>query len=115
MPSNESDCWMGLCGVVYDLSVYTPVHPGGSLLVAVYCGENATDQYAAYHNTSLLADVEMYRVGQLTPVEEDGGQNMLKDPSIVAVAAPPKEERGGALDDIFSRSLRRQQQANLTP
>jgi cytochrome b involved in lipid metabolism len=43
MPSNESDCWMGLCGVVYDLSVYTPVHPGGSLLVAVYCGENATD------------------------------------------------------------------------
>lgn len=50
--STARDCWVGYEGVVYDLTSWLAVHPGGAAAIAPYCGtvEEFTEAYKAQHN-----------------------------------------------------------------
>ncbi len=40
------DCWIIISGKVYAVSGYLGTHPGGALVIAPYCGKDATEAFA---------------------------------------------------------------------
>lgn len=46
MHSKEGDCWLAIDGKVYDVSSYTPKHPGGDKILNG-CGKDASQMFAS--------------------------------------------------------------------
>ena len=66
----DTDCWMELHGLVYDLTDYAPRHPGGAEYVTDYCGTNATKFYDLEHPTRYLATIKQYNLGAAVTDQE---------------------------------------------
>ena len=41
----QNDCWIAINGNVYDVTKYLDQHPGGSDLILMMCGKDATQAY----------------------------------------------------------------------
>ena len=41
MHNTKEDCWIGFEGKVFDVTSWLPIHPGGSLVIARYCGTSS--------------------------------------------------------------------------
>lgn len=64
------DCWLIIAGKVYDLTTYLGEHPGGSAVVAAYCGREATQAFdtkggEGEHSDKARADLSKYYLGPL--------------------------------------------------
>jgi cytochrome b involved in lipid metabolism len=59
----EDDIWMALHGMVYDLTEYALIHPGGAVFITGVAGTDASDVYDEFHPLSLLPLVEQYVIG----------------------------------------------------
>ena len=54
--NNENDCFIGIYGVVYDLTWYIDEHKGGRGTILMECGKDATFNFAAEkkHDVDML-------------------------------------------------------------
>ncbi len=68
--NTESDCWMAIEGVVYDLTEYLPKHPTPPVILTPWCGKEATEGmrtkgYGRDHSPAAWEMLKAYRVGEL--------------------------------------------------
>jgi len=59
------DCWIIVDGAVLDVSSWAPQHPGGALIINSLGGRDASDQYKAFHGTSMGGRLRAMVVGRL--------------------------------------------------
>eukprot|EP01060_Flectonema_neradi_P000232 TRINITY_DN1015_c3_g1_i1.p1 TRINITY_DN1015_c3_g1~~TRINITY_DN1015_c3_g1_i1.p1 ORF type:complete len:795 (+),score=157.24 TRINITY_DN1015_c3_g1_i1:52-2385(+) len=52
--NKAGDCWMIICGKVYDLTDFAKEHPGGEGVVTEQAGLNATDAFLHAHPESIM-------------------------------------------------------------
>ncbi len=53
--NRESDCWVAISGVIYDLTTFLAEHPGGAAIIMKYAGKDGTDAFNKYHSISILS------------------------------------------------------------
>ena len=68
--ATETDCWMAINGVVYDLTAYLPEHPSRPSVVLPWCGKEATEAYKTKtkgrpHSPEADQLLPTYRIGVL--------------------------------------------------
>ena len=65
--NSESDCWIVVDGVVYDVTKFLKAHPGGKTVLVAYAGKDATNEFYDFHARDVM---EKYgpklRVGTVT-------------------------------------------------
>ncbi len=93
--NSVNDCYIIVNNVVYNITSYIPFHPGGTSVIAGYCGGEATDAFntkggkgSAHSSTanSLLAN---YRVGNLNDSVSVADTNIATtNPTTNAAPAP---------------------------
>ncbi|KAJ3343788.1 hypothetical protein HDU93_006705 [Gonapodya sp. JEL0774] len=52
--NSPSDAWMIIDSVVYDVSTFAELHPGGTKILLEYAGKDATEVYYGYHRHDVL-------------------------------------------------------------
>lgn len=64
--TSEADCWISIDGIVYDVSKFLKVHPGGKSIIMEIAGRDATEEFFSYHRKDVLAKYgDKLRVGQI--------------------------------------------------
>jgi len=63
--NKRDDCWIVVDGAVLDVTTWADAHPGGPLIITSLGGRDATDQYKAFHGTSMGARLRAMCVGSL--------------------------------------------------
>lgn len=77
----RSDCWIAIDGVVYDVSRFVPYHPGGTKVLEMYAGRDASAPFARSHVTSgVLECILSCKVGRLVESGESGGDEVCSSP-----------------------------------
>jgi|GEM_PF-4737999 len=56
--ASKDNCWTAVNGSVYDLTAFTPTHPGGDTIFAI-CGVDGTSAFEAQHGTTRSAQSEL--------------------------------------------------------
>jgi sulfite reductase alpha subunit-like flavoprotein/cytochrome b involved in lipid metabolism len=73
--SDERGWWMAINGVVYDLTEFRHLHPGGHRIIDDYCGTDATLEYREirhHEDPEIEAMLAMYRIGLMRRLELAG-------------------------------------------
>ena len=75
--------WMIIDRVVYDVTQFSDMHPGGQRVIEAYSGMDATHGYARAHHQRPEVDAmrEMYRIGMLRTLELDDYTTEIEGPS----------------------------------
>jgi flavocytochrome c len=65
--NSPDDCWISFFGIVYDVTAFATIHPGGSFVIQKHCGKDASIQFQVFHKEriSLLDGIENSAVGKL--------------------------------------------------
>lgn len=48
--SKQTDCWLAVDGLVYDVTKFIPRHPGGPARIIPLCGTDATSSFENQHS-----------------------------------------------------------------
>ena len=83
------DCWVALCGTVYDLTSFAASHPGGAALLTDCAGTDGTALFLDAHEPSILA-------ATLTKAELAAATKGELDTSSAPLAAAPKQKKATA-------------------
>lgn len=63
--NTSTDCWMAISGNVYNISTYTRIHPGGSIIIQG-CGNDATTMFNAERkHLGAKAILNTFKIGKL--------------------------------------------------
>ena len=81
--SEEHGYWVVIDGVVYDLSEFMHLHPGGRRIVQAYAGMDATHGFVRAHAGRANVDTlrERYRIGVLRSPSFDNFAAVVKGPA----------------------------------
>lgn len=72
---SDSDCWIIVHGKVYDVTGFLNDHPGGKKVLLKAAGTDASKQFDAFHNASVLAKYgPNFLIGEVG-VEEESETN----------------------------------------
>jgi alkylation response protein AidB-like acyl-CoA dehydrogenase/predicted heme/steroid binding protein len=64
--SSESDCWIAIDGVVFDVSKFLNVHPAGKNVILAVAGSDVTEEFFSYHKKEVLLKYgDKLRIGLL--------------------------------------------------
>ena len=72
----EGDCWIAVHGAVYDISSFTPRHPGGDVIMH-YVGRESGDHFELFHSKPTQLKLRPFLIGRL----EEGGEPTRTDPA----------------------------------
>lgn len=68
---SPQDCWVAINGNIYNVTAYLDKHPGGSDLILMVCGQDATKAFntqggtGGQHSSSAKQELEKYKIGTL--------------------------------------------------
>ena len=54
--NSETDCWIVVNGVVWDITNFAPEHPGGPGIIHKYAGKDASQAYNEIHSPAIIQD-----------------------------------------------------------
>lgn len=54
--NTDTDCWICVDGIVYDITEFAPNHPGGPHIIYKYAGKDATRAYSEIHAPSIIRE-----------------------------------------------------------
>ncbi|KAI9275679.1 acyl-CoA dehydrogenase/oxidase [Phascolomyces articulosus] len=63
--ANEDDLWIIIDTVVYDMSRFVDMHPGGAFPILEYAGKDATDAFYGLHRQEVLQKYNRYKIGTI--------------------------------------------------
>ena len=63
--NSATSAWIIIDTVVYDITKFAAVHPGGELLLLEYAGKDVTTEFYEYHRQEVLIKYGRYRIGSL--------------------------------------------------
>ena len=52
--NTKTDCWVVVNGVVLDVTQFMHEHPGGSQVIMLYAGKDATEEFNMLHEESVV-------------------------------------------------------------
>lgn len=61
----QGDAWIIIQGLVYDISKFAAMHPGGEKLILKYAGKDATEVFYSYHRHEVLAKYGKLKIGRV--------------------------------------------------
>lgn len=69
--SSDTDCWMAIDGLIYDLTAYLPEHPSRPSIIVPWCGREASEAYQTKtkgrsHSQEANQLLIKYRIGVLS-------------------------------------------------
>ena len=64
--NTKDDCWLIIKDMVYNVTEFLSIHPGGSSIVLSVGGEDATEYFDELHKPEILDEVgKQYIIGEL--------------------------------------------------
>ena len=87
--NKPTDGWMSINGLVYDVSKFYEMHPGGSNVLAPYLGKDATDDFFGLHRSSVLDKYKRLVIGQVQGEKPTYVLPEKGELSVVPFAEPP--------------------------
>ena len=64
--NTKDDCWLIIKDMVYNVTEFLSIHPGGSSIVLSVGGEDATEYFYELHREEILLEVgDEYVIGTL--------------------------------------------------
>jgi L-lactate dehydrogenase (cytochrome) len=64
--NTKTDCWIIIKKMVYDITDFLSIHPGGSTIMLTVAGEDATEYFTELHKPQILKEYgEKYIIGEL--------------------------------------------------
>ncbi|EGC35561.1 hypothetical protein DICPUDRAFT_33259 [Dictyostelium purpureum] len=69
--NNESDCWVVVNGIVYDVTKWLPCHPGGKDAILLSAGNDITNLFESYHPFTNTPNsyLKQYEIGEISVYE----------------------------------------------
>jgi cytochrome b involved in lipid metabolism len=62
----KNDCWIIINNMVYDVTNFLDIHPGGKSMIMMVAGKDATEYFEELHNKNILDEVgKEYMIGEL--------------------------------------------------
>lgn len=55
--NSRDSCWVIVHGKAYDVTEFLPEHPGGSKIILMYAGKDATEEFEPIHPPDTLDKV----------------------------------------------------------
>lgn len=55
--NSQDSCWVIVHGKAYDVTEFLPEHPGGSKIILMYAGKDATEEFEPIHPPDTLDKV----------------------------------------------------------
>ena len=64
--NTKDDCWLIIKGLVYNVTEFLSIHPGGSSIVVSVGGQDTTEYFEELHKPDILEEVgSKYIIGEL--------------------------------------------------
>jgi len=64
--NTKQDCWLVIKNMVYNVTDFLKIHPGGSSIMMTVAGEDATEYFEELHKPEILDEVgRKYIMGEL--------------------------------------------------
>tara|TARA_Y100000590_G_C15335658_1_gene869472 strand:- start:400 stop:660 length:261 start_codon:yes stop_codon:yes gene_type:complete len=64
--NTKDDCWLIIKDMVYNVTEFLSIHPGGSSIVVSVGGQDATEYFDELHKPEILEEVgSKYIIGEL--------------------------------------------------
>jgi len=64
--TTKDDCWLIIKDMVYNVTEFLSIHPGGSSIVVSVGGQDATEYFEELHREDILDEVgSKYIIGEL--------------------------------------------------
>ena len=96
--NSPDDCWVVLCGKVYDLTAFHASHPGGSRLITGAAGKDATAAFLQHHPKDfadrLLGPSAVVGAVDASTIEPQHLVRVSPEPSAAAAAAAAPSNPG---------------------
>jgi alkylation response protein AidB-like acyl-CoA dehydrogenase len=93
--NTESDCWIVVDGIVYDVTKFLKAHPGGKSVLLAFGGKDATSEFYDFHSKDVL---EKYgpkmRIGTIGDIKKDLSTESRKAVDVYTPFAEPTFLRG---------------------
>lgn len=65
--NKKNDCWIIVKNIVYNLTEFLSIHPGGGSIIITVAGEDATEYFDELHKPEILEEVgKKYIIGELS-------------------------------------------------
>ncbi|KAI8894039.1 acyl-CoA dehydrogenase/oxidase [Globomyces pollinis-pini] len=63
--NKDTNAWIIIDTIVYDISKFAGLHPGGELLILEYAGQDVTEQFYAFHRQEVLEKYGRLKIGSI--------------------------------------------------
>lgn len=63
--ATENDIWIIIDTMVYNMSDFIDLHPGGAFPILEYAGKDATDAFYGLHRQEVLLKYARYQIGTI--------------------------------------------------
>lgn len=99
--NEERGHWLAIRGLVYDMSEFMHLHPGGERLIVTNAGIDATKSYekSEHHlNPEIHALLDLYKIGSIRRLQFEDQWGIAIKPRGSARPGPSQRRDAGALD-----------------
>ncbi|KAF4723579.1 hypothetical protein FOZ63_006648, partial [Perkinsus olseni] len=82
--NSKKDCWVIVNGVVYNLTDWLPLHPGGETVILTYAGKDASDEWNMIHPADTIEKYgKKYELGAVALGEtEEAAADVLDEEEV---------------------------------
>lgn len=77
--NTKEDCWIIINNLVYDVTKWIPIHPGGESLILNLGGGDVTDEFKVFHLDPNYKRLKIYQIGQLAEIDRKPTTELTKD------------------------------------
>ncbi|KAJ3272708.1 hypothetical protein HDV01_005344 [Terramyces sp. JEL0728] len=107
--SSDKSAWIIIDSIVYDITKFASLHPGGELLILEHAGKDATEIFYAFHRQDVLQKYKRLQIGSITNEKQQIIQNTPGSISQVPYAEPSSLQ--GFHSPYFNESHKKFRQA----
>ena len=79
--SSSESAWIIIDSVVYDITKFAAMHPGGEMIILEAAGKDATDAFYSYHRQEILFKFDRLKIGTIA---NETPQIILNVPGLIS-------------------------------
>ena len=65
--NEKEDCWIIIKNMIYNVTEFLSIHPGGGSIIMTLAGEDATEYFYELHRAEILEEIgQKYMIGELS-------------------------------------------------
>ena len=79
--NSASSAWIIIDSVVYDITKFAPMHPGGEAIILALAGKDATHAFYSFHRQEVLFKYDRLKIGTLV---NESPKIILNTPGLIS-------------------------------